>query len=525
MKRKCEIIEKQEIKNLYVSGKSPESIAKIYPQYSAYTIREFLRDNNLLKSAHVITDDIFIKMLIDYKKGMTFADMSKKYGYHPVCIGKKIKKHGVNTNIYYPKISKQQVLDVMNEMGLKLLKDLSDDSINSQTLYVYDSDGYKYVTTWTLLRQKHKPLKYSPNNPYSIENINLLLNETRNGEYYCPLNQEYKGNNEDLIFIHKPCGKSFVSSLVAMQGRTINSHYQYTRHCRYYYPKKIESTHASVLKQVFIHEYPTTEVEERSCINPNTNRVLPTDIVNHDLKIAIEIQSDYHDAIDKQKLDKIKKDYWINRGYNFYDPDIRNYNVLEMIQLFFPSITKIPDYIDYHYSDVVDFSLFQKELNKGKTIKEITKEYNLSQYTLHNAIARGVLILPDDSKRKAWNVKGLVHLSKDGEFIKEYSHLNDVSEDNYALGTIQRVLSGKQKFAYNSYWVYSKDYYENNYAIPKEESDRYLVPIVSVYDGIEKHYSDIYKASEEIKCHPCDIYRVLKGDRKSFKGYQFKYNQ
>ena len=52
-----------------------------------------------------------------------------------------------------------------------------------------------------------------------------------------------------------------------------------------------ESLHALVLKQVFMHEYPDTILEDRSCVNPITNAVMPTDIVNHKMKIAIEIQN------------------------------------------------------------------------------------------------------------------------------------------------------------------------------------------------------------------------------------------
>ena len=525
MKRKNEIIEKEKIIELYLNGKSPDSISNIYPQYSSYMIREFLRDNKVLKPLHVITDDVLIQILIDYEKGMNFKELSKKYGYHASNIAKKIREHGVSQSEYYPKVERKNVLKAIESMGLYLLKDFSDDGINLQTLHVYDNDGFKYATTWTLLKQKHMPLKYSPNNPYSIENINTLLNVIRNGEYYCPLDQQYKGNDKELIFIHKPCGKSFTSTLAAMQGKNTKDHYRYYKNCRFCYPKKIESTHASILKQVFLHEYPNTITEDRSCINPNTNRALPTDIVNHELKIAIEVQSEYHDDLDKQKLDKIKKDYWISNNYQFYNPDIREYSVIEMIQLFFPNIDKIPDYIDYHYSDVVDFHLIQSELNDGKTVKEVSEYLNIPVYTIHNGISRGILVLSEKSKRKAMNAKGLIHLSKNGEFIKEYVYLNDVSKDNYALGTIQRVLKGQQKFAYDSFWVYSEDYYSNNYTVPKDNLDKYLVSILSINNNETKQYPNVYAAAEEIGCYPFEIYNVLKGKRKSFKGYNFKYNQ
>jgi len=53
--------------------------------------------------------------------------------------------------------------------------------------------------------------------------------------------------------------------------------------------ERTESLHALVLKQLFVHYYPDTEIEEKSCINPETGRIMATDIVNYRLKIAIEI--------------------------------------------------------------------------------------------------------------------------------------------------------------------------------------------------------------------------------------------
>ena len=65
---------------------------------------------------------------------------------------------------------------------------------------------------------------------------------------------------------------------------------KYYKQCPNCNTNKTESNHASILKQIFIHEYPDTSIEDKSCINPKTKRPFPTDIVNHRMKIAIEIQ-------------------------------------------------------------------------------------------------------------------------------------------------------------------------------------------------------------------------------------------
>jgi len=80
--------------------------------------------------------------------------------------------------------------------------------------------------------------------------------------------------------------------------------------CPNCFKKKIESYHASVLKQIFMHEYKNVIVEDRSCINKETGYALPTDIVCYDTKEVVEIQSSYHDVEYKIKLDLYKKNYW-----------------------------------------------------------------------------------------------------------------------------------------------------------------------------------------------------------------------
>ena len=415
------------------------------------------------------------------------------------------------------------VTNKLDSMGLYLYQLDCDKSICDQKFSVYDNQGYYYEVYWSSISKNHYPSKFYNTNPFTIQNINHYLTLERNGEYVC-ISKKYIGNTDDLIFIHLPCMKKFTSNLAAMKGKRVLNGETYYKQCPHCKKFLIESRHASVLKQIFIHEHPDTSTEDKTCINPNTNRCLPTDIVNHRLKIAIEIQSDFHDDEERKKIDLIKKEFWTNKGYSFYDPDIRDYKVLEMVQLFFPKINKIPNYIDYNYSIPTNPKEVQALLNRGKTIKEVANELNITIHVIHNMISSGSVVLPENSKCKAKKIKSLIHLTKNGEFIKEYNHLNDVSKDNYALGTIQRVLKGKQKFAYDSYWVYGEDYYNNNYSIPKDEPDKYLVSVYSIKGDEIKHYSDIYTASKEIGCYPYEIYNILQGKRKHVKEYTFKYN-
>lgn len=421
------------------------------------------------------------------------------------------------------RVPKAIIEEKLNNMGLFLYDYDETLPITSQRFSVYDDKGYYYKVYWSAICKNIFPAKFYNSNPYIIQNINRFLEIERNGEYICT-SQTYTGNNKPIEIKHISCGKTFTTTLVAMQGKQNSNGSRYYKTCPYCRPFLIESIHACVLKQVFLHEYPDTVVEDPSCINPNTKRKLPTDIVNHKLKIAVEIQSDYHDYEEKKKLDLIKKTFWIEKGYDFYALDIRDYKVLEMVQVFFPTINTIPDYVDYNFSKPSNPKEVQILLNQGLTIREVSERLNIKNYIIHNMVNHGHVVLPEICKRKANKCKSLVRLSKNGEFIKEYSHLNYVSKDGLALGTIQRVLHGEQKFAYDSYWVYGEKYYNGDYVIPKEEPDRNDVPICCIKENKKEFYKNLYEAANALSCHPCEIYRILRGERKSWHGCKFVYS-
>lgn len=416
------------------------------------------------------------------------------------------------------------VKNTLNGMGLFLLEE-PDAPIFQVRLNVIDNEGYKYDCLWCDIKSSKFPQKFHPSNKYTIENINHYLELERNGEYKC-VSTAYKRNNATLQFLHISCGHIFSSSLVAMQGKNIgNTTEKYYKQCPKCSMSKTESIHASILKQVFIHEYPDTITEEKSCINPKTNYPLPTDIVNHNLKIAIEIQSGYHDLEDKKVIDKFKKNYWINRGYSFYDPDIRDYTFLGLIQLFFPQIEKIPDYIDYNYSNCVDANKVQQLLDEGYSFKEIAVIMDKKYSTVSSLVFQKKVIIPKDYDERILNRKPVIRLTKKGEYIKRYKNLSAITEDDMAIGTVVRVLKGKQKFSYDSFWVYEQDYLNGNYTLPEEDFDHFLLPVdkYSMDDNYICSYDTIYEAENDSLCSRNDIYRVARGKCKSSHKEKWKF--
>ena len=148
---------------------------------------------------------------------------------------------------------------------------------------------------------------------------------------------------------------------------------------------------------MFLHYYPDTSIEDKSYINPKTNKICPTDIVNHRLKIAIEVQSQWHDFEDIKIKDENKKKYWISNGYKFYDPDIRNYSILDMCKIFF-DINSIPDWINYEYSNKLNIKKIQYLLDNGKILSEISNELNIDKHRIYDAIYDKKIFYPKNYK-------------------------------------------------------------------------------------------------------------------------------
>lgn len=320
--------------------------------------------------------------------------------------------------------------------------------IITSSIDIIDKNGYKYSAYLRSLLRGSQPQKFNTNNKYTIQNINHFFELSDRKNYFCN-NDEYFGNTKPLKIRHKRCNQVYTTDLTLIQEG---------QRCPYCYGDLVESFHASLLKQVFKHEYPDTVLEDPSCINPNTGYSLPTDIVNHELNIAIEIQSSFHDKEVQKIKDKIKKDYWINRGYSFFAPDIRDYSPIELVQLFFSEITIIPEYFIPSFSKTIDVLFLQKELDNGKSLKQISRETGIKHGTLQNAVKDHRLTLPDDYKKKHLNWRPIVMVDDNNIIIKEFSTMAQANKEGYKSGTVIRVLKKKQNKSYGYKWFYKDEF-------------------------------------------------------------------
>lgn len=501
-------------------NKQPDIFSRRNP-FTIKNIHNYIKINNITsKLISEVYDGNNKKMVWECECGETFerswANFRNGFILCSKCSSRYMgEKHRLPLERIYLRI---------DEMGYKLLGNIENVPITSILFSISDSKGYLYEVNWRDFNSGKKPLRFHRNNPYSIQNINNFFKRELNDEFEC-IDAEYIDNTSLLKFKHKKCGCEFFASWASMLDLKENPILAYCK-CPECNTHKIESHHASALKQVFLHEYPDTVVEERSCINFETGRALPTDIVNHRLKIAVEVQSSLHDDYSHKLRDEFKKNFWLNKGYEFYDPDIRDYSILEMIQLFFPDIGDIPDYVDFNFSNCIDFNKVQNLLNKGLTIKEISKILNLNENSIRYLSVIGKIKLPENYKEKVFNMRPIVRLSKTGEFIKKYNSLYALKKDGFADGTIRRVLNGTQNFSYDSFWLYEDDYVNGNYTLPKIKNDKFLTS-VEKYDMGDNYvcsYNTIYEAENDSISSKSEIYRVACGKRKSSRNEKWKFS-
>ena len=420
---------------------------------------------------------------------------------------------GYNNNLTY-----QDVRDNLKKIGFILdVKEEEFTGVTKCALYCHDLDGYKYQITYNAVMRGKIPDKFNRGNPFTIENINHFLKST-NIPFEC-ISDEYIDSINPLEFICKRCGEHVFRS-----WRNVNKNDNTNRHriicsnC----DGRTESVHALVLKQMFKYYYPDTIEEEKSCRNPITNKIMPTDIVNHNMKIAIEIQSEWHDNKYSKIKDAIKKEFWINKGYSFYDPDIRDYSVLEICQLFF-DIEELPDFINYNYSNKLNIKEIQSMLNEYVSIPQISNMLNINIHRIYDALYSGKIIRPKGYCDA--DCRQIVQVDLQGSYVNEYNSISEASKitgiKSYAISS---AFTRKNHYSSGFYWFDNDDYYKCNYNILERRFSKYMIKVdkYDINDNYIRSYDNILEASKELGTSNYSIFQVVTGKRKSIKGFTFK---
>lgn len=427
---------------------------------------------------------------------------------------------------YHTNLSYEEIRNNLFKKGYHLLVSKSEyKGITLTKLLCEDINGYKYIVTYDAIMRNKKPRFVYKSNPYSIENINKYFGIFSNNQFTC-LSNTYKSKKDLLQIKCNKCNRIFGQSWRNifrkryLKNVTDNKTGARCPHCDC---TQLESSHALILKQVWLHEEPDTVVEDKTCINSLTNHVLPTDIVNHRLKIAIEIQSWFHDFEDQKTKDKIKKSFWINQGYHFYAIDQRDFTILEMIQIFFPNIDCIPKYIDFDYCNKINDVKIQQLLDEGKTIIETAKIVNCKPHQIYDAMQYGRITYADNYISSCCSP--VIQLDLKGLYLRRYNSISEAGKcNNINADSICSCICSKRNFSSGFYWIYESDYLNNNYKIKECRISKFLIPVAK-YDkngNFIKKYDTIIDASKETKSSRTDILRVVNGERKSSEGYIYK---
>ena len=285
-----------------------------------------------------------------------------------------------------------------------------------------------------------------------------------------------------------------------------------------------ESLHALVLKQIFKYYYPDTIEEDLSCVNPLTGHILPTDIVNHRLKIAIEVQGQWHRFENQKTRDRIKKDFWMNNGYTFYDYGIDNVSVLDYIKYFFPDLDEIPDWVNMDYNKKINIKKAQELLNLGLSVSGVAEQMNVNIHRIYDAIYSKKLFYPDGYKNAS--NRSVVMLNRERVPIKEYDSYGTAARDNNIKeNLIASCIHSKRYYCKGYYWIPKDLYISGDFTIPENRTDKFFFPVVK-YDldgNIVGTFDDMYQAANDIGTIAYKIYEVIIGTRKTIKNYRYRY--
>lgn len=421
------------------------------------------------------------------------------------------------------KYTLNDVISILDSYNLKLV-DSKEKTISGNTkLLCLDNDGYYvYVKLYSLITKGTIGEKIHPSNNYSIMNINHFL-EIHNCNFTC-ISEKYVNRTSNLEFICLKCSEHVITTWHRI-GKTDNPSRQHII-C----PKcggRLESLHALVLKQMFMHYYPDSSLEDRSCINPMTNKVMPTDIVNHRLKIAIEIQSQWHDNDYSRIKDSIKKDYWLNQNYNFYALDIREYSVLDMCKIFF-DVTELPDFITYEYSNKINVKEIQSLLDEGYSILDISDKLNLNSHRLYDAIQHKKIFYP--SSYISSDKSPVVQYDMNGKYLNEYSSISEAAKLNNIKSTnIQTALNNNRHYSSGYLWYYKKECGDAKIVSVNSRFAKYYIP-VDKYDlsgNFIQSYNTIIEAAKDNNTLNSTIYHIVNNHKnyKSVNGFTFKNHQ
>ena len=128
-----------------------------------------------------------------------------------------------------------------------------------------------------------------------------------------------------------------------------------------------------------------------------------------------------------------------------------------MIQLFFPEISQIPDYIDYTMGFQFNIIEAQKILNKTKSVLSTAQIMGVSSHKIYDAIYAKRMYYPDDYTNQSHSP--VIQLSVNNQFIDSYETIAEAAlATGIPRGNISSALRKGRHYSGGFIWYYTKDY-------------------------------------------------------------------
>lgn len=180
---------------------------------------------------------------------------------------------------------------------------------------------------------------------------------------------------------------------------------------------------------------------------------------------------------------------------------------------------------NFELNKVLDFAFSKDELNIKEKIwisyyDSYKKGYNNNLGGDGNSGFLGL----KGSKNPA--SRSVVQLSMNGDYINEYSYMTKAEEiTGVSKSKITAVCKKDRKTAGGYIWVYSEEYYDENFVFKYTKNKTNAIPIVQL--GLNgrfiKRYDSATEAEDSINIKRGAITRCCKGTRKSYNGYIWIY--
>ncbi len=195
-----------------------------------------------------------------------------------------------------------------------------------------------------------------------------------------------------------------------------------------------------------------------------------------------------------------------------------------MSQLFF-NIDEIPKFINFNYSNKLNIKTAQEYLNKGLTVTETAAQMNVSAHRIYDSIYNNKLYYPSGYAINCYTP--IIQMDLWGNIIGEYAKIQDAADkNNIPSSNISQALQKGRNYSSGYLWFYKKDFNDTSYKKAQTAQLKFITPVnkYSINGEFIQSFNTVCDAAKDLGVNNYNIYRVAIGERKSIKGFTYKFS-